>query len=121
MKTMKKMLNLIFIFAILFLMIPCTQAADQGLLKNGSVKISGEAMVLYPWDPITSTRVLPFNYEIPAVPANNLSVTASRGEFESASFIIRAQKDLTGIQIGYPTFTIIRETAFRQMQSTYVW
>ena len=59
-------------------------------------------MVLYPWDPITSTRVLPFNYEIPAVPANNLSVTASRGEFESASFIIRAQKDLTGIQIGVP-------------------
>lgn len=59
----------------------------------------GQAMLLYPWEPSTSIKVLPFNYEIPAAPANNLSITASRDQFEAASFIISAQKDLAGIVI----------------------
>ena len=102
MKTRKKLVFLILSLTILSLIIPVIQAADQISIKNDTMKTSGQAMVLYPWNPITTTRVLPFNYEIPAVPGNNLSVTASRGEFEPASFIIRAQKDLTGIQIGVP-------------------
>ena len=50
-------------------------------------------------EPYTSTKVLPFNYEIPASPNNNLSITACRNQFESASFIITSQKDLSGIGI----------------------
>ena len=62
----------------------------------------GQAIIPYPWEPISSIKVLPFDYEIPAVPGNTLSMTASRNEFEPASFIITAQKDLSGITINVP-------------------
>jgi len=62
----------------------------------------GQPIILFPWEPSNSVKVLPFNYEIPAVPANNLSLTASRDQFEAASFIITAQKDLSGIEIKVP-------------------
>ena len=52
---------------------------------------------------MTSTRVLPFNYTVPAAPGNTFSVTACRDEFESGSFIINAQKDLSGVSISVPT------------------
>jgi len=63
----------------------------------------GQAIIPYPWEPTTSTQVLPFNYEIPAAPGNNLSITACRNQFESASFVINARKDLSGINIIVPT------------------
>ena len=62
----------------------------------------GQVIIPFPWEPSTSTKVLPFNYIIPAAPSNNISITASRNQFESASFIITAQKDLSGIQINIP-------------------
>ena len=62
----------------------------------------GQAIIPFPWEPSTSIKVLPFNYEIPAVPGNTISMTASRNEFEAASFIITAQKDLSGITIIVP-------------------
>ena len=65
----------------------------------------GQSILPYPWEPGTSIRVLPFNYDIPAAPSNNLSVTACRGEFEAASFLVHAQKDLSGITITPPTLS----------------
>jgi hypothetical protein len=62
----------------------------------------GQAIIPYPWEPITSTRVLPFNYEIPAAPGNVVSISACRGQFEAASFVITAQKDLSEITIDVP-------------------
>jgi hypothetical protein len=62
----------------------------------------GQAIIPFPWEPSTSKKVLPFNYEIPAAPANNLSITACRNQFEAASFIITSQKDLSGIGISVP-------------------
>lgn len=60
---------------------------------------SNQALTIYPWQPITHKKILPFTYPVLAVPSNNLSIQACRGEFEPASFIIRAQKDLSGVQI----------------------
>jgi hypothetical protein len=62
----------------------------------------GQAVIPYPWEPITSTRVLPFDYEVPAAPGNVVSISACRDEFEAASFVITAQKDLSGIAIDVP-------------------
>jgi hypothetical protein len=62
----------------------------------------GQAIVPFPWEPSTSTRVLPFNYEIPAAPGNVVSISACRGQFEAASFVLTALKDLSGITIAVP-------------------
>ena len=82
--------------------VPATHAADQNytLLKNEYIKNHpGQSIIPYPWETSTSVRVLPFNYEIPAAPGNTFSITACRNEFEPASFVINAQKDLSGITI----------------------
>ena len=101
---MKKILTFILALTIFIVVMPTAQAAvNYTFLKNEYIKYHpGQAIIPYPWEPDTSTRVLPFNYEIPAVPANTFSITACRNEFEPASFIINAQKDLAGITIKVP-------------------
>jgi len=97
---MKRLSFFILALAILFLSVPAVQAADYALLKNDYIKAHpGQAIIPFPWEPITSIKVLPFNYEIPAAPGNTLSVTACRNEFEPTSFILRSQKDLSGISL----------------------
>ena len=95
-----------FIFAamIFFLVVPAAQAAvNYPLLKNEYIRDHpGQALIPYPWDPETSTRVLPFDYEIPAAPGTSLSITACRNEYEPASFIVSARKDLPGITVSVP-------------------
>jgi len=79
------------------------EASNYTSLKNEYIKNHpGQSIIPFPWEPSTSIKVLPFNYDIPAAPANNLSITACRDQFESASFIITAQKDLSGIAINVP-------------------
>jgi len=56
-----------------------------------------QEMIVYPWNPTSSTKILPLHYIVPAIPDNNLSIRACPDEFESASFIITAQKDITEI------------------------
>ena len=93
---------------ILLLTVSTAQAADQNYsaLKSDYItKHPGQSVIPYPWDPVTSIKVLPFNYEIPAAPGNTFSITACRNEFEPASFIITAQKDLTGITLTVPDLT----------------
>src|SRR5512136_1099825 len=94
----RKVLFFLFAFMIFFLVISPAQAAENyTLLKAEYIKNHpGQAIIPYPWEPSTSIRVLPFNYEIPAAPGNTFSVTACRNEFEPASFIINAQKDTSG-------------------------
>jgi len=104
---MKKVaIFLIFAFLLISFIIVTDQVGNWNytLLKNEYIyNHSGQSIIPFPWEPSSSLRVLPFNYEIPAAPANNLSITACRDQFESASFIITAQKDLSGIQISVPT------------------
>jgi hypothetical protein len=65
----------------------------------------GQAIIPYPWEPITSTRILPFDYEVPAAPGNEVSLSACRNEFEPASFVLTAQKDLSGITLDVPNLS----------------
>jgi hypothetical protein len=99
----KKLPILLLILSILFLIVPGVQATDYLSLKNEYIQTHpGQSIIPFPWEPTTSIKVLPFNYAIPAAPGNTLSVTACRNEFEPASFILNAQKDLTGITITVP-------------------
>jgi hypothetical protein len=59
----------------------------------------GQSLIPYPWEPTSGVKVLPFNYTVPAVPGNNLFISACPDQFESTSFVITAQKQLTGIAI----------------------
>jgi len=101
--TIKKITMILLAFTILFLIAPAVQATDYAALKTAYVNSHpGQAIVPFPWEPSTSIKVLPFNYEIPAAPGNNFSIIASRNQYGSASFIITAQKDLSGITINVP-------------------
>jgi hypothetical protein len=103
MKSMKRLAFLILTLTILLLIIPTAQAADYTSLKTAYINSHpGQTILPYPWESSTSIRVLPFNYEIPAAPGNTISMTACRDEFESASFILNARKDLSGIEIRVP-------------------
>ncbi len=102
---MKKVTILIFTLTILIFTIPFTQASEQNYasLKDEYIKNHpGQAILPFPWVTSTATKILPFNYEIPAVPANNFSIAASRNQFESATFIINSQKAISGITISVP-------------------
>ena len=103
---MKRVAILILTLTIfLVLTTPVTQASDLNytVFRNEYIQNHPEqAIIPFPWETSTSIKVLPFDAEIPAVPGNTLSMTASRNEFESGSFIINAQKDLSGITIGVP-------------------
>ena len=100
---MKKHAIFILVVSIFFLIVPAVQATDYAALKTAYLNSHpGQAILPFPWEPTTSIKVLPFNYEIPAVPGNTLSTTACRNEFEAASFIITAQKDLSGITVIVP-------------------
>jgi len=47
-------------------------------------------LVLFPWKPITNQKILPNTYPVPVNSGNELSIKACSGEFEPATFIIRA-------------------------------
>ena len=55
--------------------------------------------IIFPWNPITSKKILPFTYPIPASPGGKISIRACRGEFEPASFIVRAREKLKSVNI----------------------
>ena len=102
---MKRLKIVILVFAIFFLIAPVAHGAtpDYTALKNDYIKNHpGQSIIPFPWETSTSIKVLPINYIVPASPANNLSITACRDQFESASFIITAQKDLSNIGITVP-------------------
>jgi PKD repeat protein len=104
---MKKNLNhtfLLFLFTVFFCMIQPVHGADYAELKSAYIASHPDQNIIpFPWEPTSSVRVLPFNYNIAAAPANSLSLTACRNEFEPASFIISSQEDLSGITITVPT------------------
>ena len=99
----KRSAMLILTLTIFILIVPSVQATDYASLKNAYIQNHpGQSIIPFPWESSTSIKVLPFNYEIPAVPANNFSIAACRDQFEVATFIITAQKDLSGITISVP-------------------
>jgi hypothetical protein len=61
-------------------------------------------MTIYPWDPMTNVKILPTS-TITATAGNTISVSACRDQYQSASFIIRALRALTGVTITAPALT----------------
>ena len=114
----------IFIFLwCIFIFTSHALAADQlplnySWLKNEYINNHpGQTIMPFPWETSTQVKILPFNYEIPASPDNNFSVTACRDQFESGSFIIirpgRIFPESTSVcQI----YMILKETSYLQMQ-----
>jgi hypothetical protein len=84
---------------------PQDNTLNPSLKNEYGIHHPGQALIPYPWETSTSIRVLPFDYEIPAAPGDQLSMIACRGQFESASFILNARKALSGIQIAVPNLT----------------
>lgn len=64
-------------------------------------------VTIYPWEPITDKKVLPETYPIHAYPGDTLTIKACRGEFEPASFILRAHINIPDISISLTDFTSI--------------
>jgi hypothetical protein len=101
----KRLIFFIFVLTIFFSTLPATQAAHQQELNYLSLKEEyirnhpEEAIIPFPWEPTSSTKILPFNYEIPAAPGTTFSITACRNQSEAASFIITARRDIPGIGI----------------------
>jgi len=73
-------------------------SAKNAVLTNSTI-------ATYPWEPINQTKILPTTFPLPVATGNSLSIQASRGQFEPASFIIRASKALSGIQINASDLT----------------
>jgi PKD repeat protein len=95
------------IFLLLFAVIFCTvlpvQAADYAALKSAYIaNHPGQSIIPFPWEPTSSVSILPFDYAVPAAPANNFSLTACRNEFEPASFVVSSRKALSAITITAP-------------------
>ncbi len=101
--TRNRTIFLVFL-TVLFCTVLPVHAADYTALKNAYIADHpGQSIIPFPWEPTSSVKILPFNYIVPAGPDNDLSITACRGEFEPASFIISSQKALSGITITVPT------------------
>ena len=48
---------------------------------------------------ITNTKILPRSFPIPGTPGRVLDLTACRGEYEPASFVIQALDQITGLEV----------------------
>ncbi len=68
----------------------------QGLLENPDAVASGPCVV-YTRAAIRDDRLLPRQLPVPATIGNRITLTATPGEFEPATFAIFACKDLSGI------------------------
>jgi len=102
-----KRVAVIILFLTFFFFYLVTSSDQPGinysLLKDQYIaNHSGQAIIPFPWEASTSTKILPFNYVIPVAPANNISIIASRNQYEAGSFVITAQKDISGININVP-------------------
>jgi hypothetical protein len=60
---------------------------------------SEDIFTIYPWEPTGGTKLLPDTYPVPAKTENRLSVSACPGEFEPASFVIRAHEELNSVKL----------------------
>ena len=59
----------------------------------------GNKLVIYKVKAITNKRILPDDTSIAGEVSNNLSVVAAIGEYEPASFVLRAKEDIEALQL----------------------
>jgi PKD repeat protein len=90
----------LLILTILFCSMPVLAADPYAAQKAAYITAHpGQSLIPYSWNTSTTSQVLPFDYSIPAAPGNNISLSACRNEFEPASLIITAQKNITAIGV----------------------
>ena len=77
-------------------------APPEGLTIDGHLTAAPNLgdLLVHVVSPITGTPILPSTYPLPGQKSLSLHVTACRGEFEPASFVLRAQsQDMTGVTL----------------------
>ncbi len=81
--------------------------ASSGTQVSATNAVQGNSnMEVYPWEPISQTKILPTTFPLPVAAGRSLSIQASRGQFEPTSFIIRSGNNaLSGIQISASDLT----------------
>ena len=93
----------------------------QDLVADGSVIATPNLgdLLVHVVSPITGTKILPSTYPLPGKKSFSLRVTASRGEFEPTSFVLRAQShDMTGVTLTATDLHSVNSTAV--ISSTHV-
>ncbi len=60
---------------------------------------SDEDLTVFSWNPTSQYRITPFTYPIPATQTNNIHIDTTPNEYEPASFVLRAQKDIQNVSI----------------------
>jgi len=78
--------SLLFIFVILFFLFSFKSAEKKDAL-------------IYIIQPITNLKILPTTSLYPSSASNEISIAACRGEYEPASFVISALRDISNLQI----------------------
>lgn len=97
-------------------------ATAQGLVVVDEHEMAAPnlgTLLVHVVSPITSTKILPSTYPLPGKKSLSLHVTACRGEFEPASFVLRAQsKDMTGVTLTASDLRSVNSSAV--ISSTHV-
>ncbi len=65
---------------------------------------NNQDIATFPLDPLTNRKILPYMYPVPAFPGSVLQINATPGEYEPASFVIRAQKNIENLAISTSDF-----------------
>lgn len=94
MTTYSKKRAAVFIIVVLF-----TLALLGAALFIIGYKPGEQTLTLYPWNPTSPVKILPLDFVVPAVPGNNLSIRVCPDQFESASFVINTQDDISDMGI----------------------
>jgi hypothetical protein len=72
----------------------------EQISASSDITASGNnPLILYPWHPTSPKLILPIDYRVPAVPGDSISIRACPGQFESATFVMSAQENLSNIVI----------------------
>lgn len=76
-------------------------AATEGLMIDGHLTAAPNLgdLLVHVVSPISSTPIVPSTYPLPGQKSLDLRVTACRGEFEPASFVIRPTTNVTGLKL----------------------
>lgn len=80
------------------------QPNEINIINSKLEEIKHDNIIIYPCNPLSNQKILPDTYlSVPS--GNSISIQACQGEFEPASFVIRALKDLSGINISLTNLT----------------
>ena len=74
------------------------------LARESDAPRSGIPYEVYNVKAISNVKILPYTFPIPGVLANELKITACRGEYEPATLVVRALQNLKGLRLTVSDF-----------------